>query len=287
MTVRQAASTTAKQGMIDNFDFGILANAFPPNEAIQSACLCADTLQPSANQDCQLFPPESLSHHDLDFFLFAHSSPSPFLDSPASFINTFSLSSSLYSDNTPPTLDPRTDTGVLWRSTKSNGDIYYAPRDDPILPDGTLNTAIPLRLGFAPAPSPVASPQTQKTLPNIQCPPSPPPQNIHYPSPSPNISMRRGPGRPPKPSPQVRKDKDSTRTKVIHQRLNHNESANRSRARFTNALEELWKQIPNSDRLLLGLTDLHKPISRAENVHGAILYIRHLQKKLHDNERHG
>ena len=105
--------------------------------------------------------------------------------------------------------------------------------------------------------------------------------------PSPEMaSRRRGPGRPMKTNGKVAKCKAPTKSKSHRRRLNHNDSASRSRGRFTDALDELWNQVPSRDRYrLLGVQDVEKPISRAEKVQSVILYIRQLRKMLDNNPK--
>lgn len=66
------------------------------------------------------------------------------------------------------------------------------------------------------------------------------------------------------------------------QKVRHNASASKSRARFSAALDNLWHQVPERKRssiLATRTTDLSKPLSRAEKVEIVLDYMKGLQSK--------
>ena len=86
------------------------------------------------------------------------------------------------------------------------------------------------------------------------------------------VLRRRGPGRP---SGTGRKKHLSEKT--VRKRL-HNASASKSRARFSAALEKLWDQVPEREKLTT--TDPSRSLSRAEKAEIVLKYMKELQKKL-------
>lgn len=85
-------------------------------------------------------------------------------------------------------------------------------------------------------------------------------------------SNKRGPGRPSINKPPTER--------VVRKRL-HNDSASRSRARFSSALEKLWSKIPERERMeRIKELDPSRPLSRAEKVEIAVGYLRKLEEKL-------
>lgn len=87
----------------------------------------------------------------------------------------------------------------------------------------------------------------------------------------------RGRGRPKKVMLHLANSGKGTTTKrtVIRARRNlHNDSAKRSRNKFNTAIEEPWKQVPESERLGY---DGKRVIPRTEKLQITISYIRRLQ----------
>ena len=123
---------------------------------------------------------------------------------------------------------------------------------------------------------------------------------LNYPSPSPSLHFespktptrtpltksitsieptirRRGPGRPSKAqlAREKRKGKETTKNMATIGRHVHNNSAMRSRARLNIALDELWDEVPEKERL----TDLVRELCRAEKMEIVRSYVRKLQKQ--------
>jgi hypothetical protein len=90
-----------------------------------------------------------------------------------------------------------------------------------------------------------------------------------------SITVRgRGPGRPRGSRTKPRDDRKFL-TRV------HNESASRSRAKFTASLDKLWNQIPAQERKKkLQELNSSRPLSKAEKVEMALEYVRRLQAKM-------
>ena len=102
---------------------------------------------------------------------------------------------------------------------------------------------------------------------------------------SPVPNTRRGPGRPPK---ALRADlnKPFIGSNKAARRYFHNESAIKSRAKFNGALEELWMEVPETERKRAVGKDLSRQVSRAEKVQVALCYLRTLRRKV-ENRRCG
>ena len=86
----------------------------------------------------------------------------------------------------------------------------------------------------------------------------------------------RGRGRPKKVElPLAKSGKGTTKRTLIRARRNlHNNSAKRSRKKFNTAVEELWEQVPEDERLGY---DGKRVIPRTEKLQIIISYIRRLQ----------
>jgi len=93
---------------------------------------------------------------------------------------------------------------------------------------------------------------------------------------------RKGPGRPSKAEMATRTTAKNRRSMVDRSRQLHNDSASRSRARFSSVLEDLWNEIPLSERARSDQLEVfgQRQLSRAEKVEMAVLYVRKLQQQL-------
>lgn len=96
-----------------------------------------------------------------------------------------------------------------------------------------------------------------------------------------NIVRRRGPGRPSKAQLAADRQQPMGGSLITMRRQAHNETASRSRNRVKSAFEELWNELPESERLI----DLSGPLSRAERIDIVISYIRKLQWALGKHQR--
>jgi len=109
------------------------------------------------------------------------------------------------------------------------------------------------------------------------------PEHSHKSDEKPLRQFRKaGPGRPNKAQLAARSSPENRRSMISKSRQLHNDSASRSRARFTAVLEELWNEVPPSERLRSEQLEVfgQRQLSRAEKVEMAILYVRKLQQQL-------
>ena len=134
------------------------------------------------------------------------------------------------------------------------------------------------------------TPQIAMRSPSTEFIPSPATSNSSY-RPSPKIKVeqqlfapsnplprRRGPGRPSKAQLALEgTQRKRGRLSVTLRREIHNDSAMRSRAKFNNALENLWNELPEHIQLEALGRDLCRQIPRAEKVEIMISYIRKLE----------
>ena len=103
---------------------------------------------------------------------------------------------------------------------------------------------------------------------------------------TPNNNARQfrktGPGRPSKAQLAARASPENRRTIITKSRQLHNDSASRSRARFSAVLEDLWSEIPHAERSRTDELEVfgQRQLSRSEKVELAILYVRKLQQQL-------
>ena len=120
-------------------------------------------------------------------------------------------------------------------------------------------------------------------LPTQQSPPSgeqltPPPSPPH---------RRRGPGRPSKvnPASSLPPKRPTGHNAVKLRRQMHNDSAMRSRARLNQALEDLWKLVPEEERVSQPeIGEDQREVCRAVKVEVAISYLRKLKVQLASEE---
>jgi hypothetical protein len=111
---------------------------------------------------------------------------------------------------------------------------------------------------------------------------SPPPGEQLTPPPSPP-HRRRGPGRPSKinPATQLPPKRPTGHNAVKLRRQMHNDSAMRSRARLNQALEDLWKLVPEEERVSQPeIGEDQREVCRAVKVEVAISYLRKLKLQL-------
>jgi hypothetical protein len=90
---------------------------------------------------------------------------------------------------------------------------------------------------------------------------------------------RRGPGRPSKSELAARGIDRNRSTNNAWRREVHNDSAMRSRAKFTSALCDLWQEVPEQTKMS-AIGDHMGEISRADKIDIVISYMRGLQAKL-------
>ena len=91
---------------------------------------------------------------------------------------------------------------------------------------------------------------------------------------------RRGPGRPSKSELAARGIDRKPCANHAWRREVHNDSAMRSRAKFTSALCDLWQEVPEQMKMNAIRDDNGRQISRADKIDIVISYMRGLQAKL-------
>jgi hypothetical protein len=92
---------------------------------------------------------------------------------------------------------------------------------------------------------------------------------------------RRKPGRPKKSEPIRAKG----RSIINARRQLHNDSAMRSRAKFNTLLNQLWDEVPESQRILVLGGNSSKYLSRADKVEAVVSYIRLMRGDLKLSDR--
>jgi len=125
-------------------------------------------------------------------------------------------------------------------------------------------------------PSPIKVHTEQSPLPGEQL--TPPPSPPH---------RRRGPGRPSKvnPATSLPPKRPTGHNAVKLRRQMHNDSAMRSRARLNQALEDLWKLVPEEERVSQPeIGEDQREVCRAVKVEVAISYLRKLKVQLASEE---
>jgi hypothetical protein len=90
------------------------------------------------------------------------------------------------------------------------------------------------------------------------------------------IIHRNRPGRPSK-AQLASNTRPTGRAAITIRRTVHNDSASRSRARFTKVLDELWNVVPERERIVAQDVEPTRPLSRAEKIEIVIGYVRELQ----------
>ena len=98
--------------------------------------------------------------------------------------------------------------------------------------------------------------------------------------PCPNLLVQRGRGRPRKSQLAAHDSTTRKRPTRSWQRERHNGSATRSRAKFNDALDTLWKSVPKEQQLQGLGPDISRQISRAEKIEIVISYVRVLHATL-------
>jgi hypothetical protein len=136
---------------------------------------------------------------------------------------------------------------------------------------------------MAPEFSPVPSSRMPEEAPEAEdaAIPFPPPSSKNRTEKSQRFS-KSGPGRPTKAELRARTSAEYRVSIISKSRRLHNDSASRSRARFSAMLDELWNEIPITERRTTDQLEVfgQRQISRAEKVELAILYVRKLQQHL-------
>ena len=129
---------------------------------------------------------------------------------------------------------------------------------------------------------PTPPPTDTDSQTDLQTTPSSPVEQRHSLSYQP--PRRRGPGRPSKAQLATQGSAAKRSSTIIVRRGLHNDSAIRSRAKFSAVFDELWKEIPKMERYKALKENSAQQASRAKKVEIVILYIKKLQAKVKANK---